>query len=109
MEKTGAPVKAILTDNGRVFRSDHVREVYREHGCRHRTTRPYRPRTNGKAERFIQTVIREWAYRKPYRNSDERDRQLQPAMQWYNTRRSHMAIQGRPPASMFSNLMQNGI
>jgi len=109
MEKTGAPVKAILTDNGRVFRSDLVREVYREHGCRHRTTRPYRPRTNGKAERFIQTVMREWAYRKPYRNSDERDRQLQPYMQWYNTRRPHMAIQGRPPVSRLPNLMKNDI
>ena len=51
--------------------------------------------------------MREWAYKKPYRNSDECDRQLQLYMQWYNTRRPHMAIQGRPPVSRLSNLVKN--
>jgi transposase InsO family protein len=62
-------------------------------------TRPYRPETNGKAERFIQTLLREWAYRRPYRTSNQRTRQLDPWLRYYNERRPHGALGARAPSS----------
>jgi transposase InsO family protein len=72
---------------------------------RHSFTRPYRPRTNGKAERFIQTALREWAYRRPYSRSSQRTRALRRWLHYYNHHRQHSALGGRPPASRVNNVM----
>ena len=66
---------------------------------RHKRTRPYRPCTNGKAERFIQTLLREWAYAMPYRNSSPRIRALRPWMRYYNREWPHGSLRGCPPFS----------
>jgi len=71
---------------------------------RHIRTRPYTPRTNGKAERFIQTLLREWAYAIPYRSSDSRNRDLVRYLDWYNTNRPHNALSRQPPAKRLSQL-----
>lgn len=107
MDQLGAPVKRVLTDNAKVFRSDLAKEVMKRHGSAHKTTRPYRPRTNGKAERFIQTILREWAYKHPYQNSIERNNALLPYIQWYNAKRSHSALQGKPPITRISKLLKH--
>ncbi len=104
MSRLGAPVRVVLTDNGRAFTSRAAREVYQRHNVRHRTTRPYRPRTNGKAERFIQTMLREWAYAASYASSDERNAALGPWLKWYNEQRPHTSLQGQPPISRLRNL-----
>lgn len=109
MEELGAPVRRVLTDNGRCFASDTAREGYQRRGCVHRRTRPYRPRTNGKAERFIQTLLREWAYAKTYNDSDERNRALGPWLRWYNLERKHSGIQGRAPIQRIPNVLRNDI
>ena len=67
-------IREVLTDNGACYRSDAFEQTCRELGLIHRYTRPYTPRTNGKAERFIQTALREWAYVRAYGNSGQRAR-----------------------------------
>ncbi len=69
----------------------------------HRRTRPYTPRTNGKAERFIQTALREWAYAQPYYTSTDRARLLLGWLEHYNCARPHGSLGGRPPMSRFPN------
>src|SRR5665213_2546116 len=77
-------------------------------GIKHSFTHPYTPRTNGKAERFIQTILREWAYVRSYRNSAHRTQALQPWLSHYNLRRTHSALGHRPPISRIgmNNLLQ---
>ena len=95
----GVTVQRIMTDNGSNYRSKlHARVVTRL-GIKHVFTRPYRPRTNGKAERFIQTMLREWAYAVVYRTSDHRGRALQPWLDFYNHRRPHGALGHQAPAT----------
>ena len=101
----GITPRRLLTDNGRVFRSDLVRAVCDRFNVRQSFTRPYRPRTNGKAERFIQTLLREWAYRRPYRSSAERRRRLPQWLHYYNFHRRHSSLGDRPPASRVNNLL----
>ena len=72
----GIQVRALLTDNGSSYRSHQFRSACQQMGIKHRRTRPYTPRTNGKAERFIQTALREWAYAKHWPDSDERNQHL---------------------------------
>jgi len=72
----GIPISAIFTDNGSCYRSQAFRQTCSQLGLKHRFTRPYRPRINGKAERFIQTLLREWAYAAAYDNSAQRNAQL---------------------------------
>ena len=74
----GVTVERIMTDNGSAYRSHAFRHACANAGLRHLRTRPYTPRTNGKAERFIQTALREWAYARPYASSDERSRPSTP-------------------------------
>ena len=105
----GIPVKEVLTDNGRVFTSHLVKAAYEEHAVKHRRTRPYRPRTNGKAERFIQTLLREWAYAKPYANADERNHALRPWLQWYNEQRQHISLGNKTPMSRVTNVLKDDI
>jgi transposase InsO family protein len=95
----GVTVQRIMTDNGSNYRSKlHARTIKRL-GIKHLFTRPYRPRTNGKAERFIQTMLREWAYAAVYRTSDHRGRALEPWLHFYNHRRPHGALGHQAPAS----------
>jgi transposase InsO family protein len=92
-------VERIMTDNGPGYRSKfHARAVQRL-GIKHIFTCAYRPRTNGKAERFIQTMLREWAYGLVYRTSEHRNRALGPWLHFYNHRRPHGALGHQAPAS----------
>jgi transposase InsO family protein len=79
----GAP-ESITVDNGPAYRSHQFARACRALGLKHRFTRPYTPRTNGKAERFIQTALRVWAYARTYQNSTERSQQLRPWLHQYN-------------------------
>jgi len=92
-------VRAVMTDNGPAYLSHLFAFACRTLRLRHLRTRPYRPRTNGKAERFIQTLLREWAYARPYLNSWLRIRALKTYLRYYNRRRPHGALNGRPPIS----------
>ena len=99
LRKRGIRVEAVLTDNGSCYISHAFNEACRELGIVHRYTRPYRPQTNGKAERFIQTLLREWAYARPYRTSNQRTKVLPKWLRRYNQTRPHGALGYRPPIS----------
>ena len=92
-------VRSLLSDNGSAYRSHRFRAACAAMQIKHRRTRPYTPRTNGKAERFIQTALREWAYAAHWQNSEQRDRQLQPWTDFYNQQRPHASLNMRPPSS----------
>ena len=98
----GISIRRLLTDNGSCYRSRHFRTACLQLGIQHRFTRPYTPRTNGKAERFIQTALREWAYARHYLNSEERDQQLTPWLRYYNFDRPHGSLGYAPPISRAS-------
>jgi transposase InsO family protein len=95
----GFGVRALLTDNGSSYRSTHFRQACQQMQLRHSRTRPYTPRTNGKAERFIQTALREWARAKHWTDSEERDAHLQPWTYYYNHHRPHGSLAYKPPIS----------
>jgi transposase InsO family protein len=95
----GFTIKRVLTDNGPCYRDQNFRTLLFHQRIRHRFTRPYTPRTNGKAERFIQTAIREWAYARTYQNSAERNQQLDPWLHDYNFHRQHASLNHNTPAS----------
>ena len=97
--RVGIRVRRILTDNGSGYVSRAFAILCRTAGLRHRRTRPYTPRTNGKAERFIQTLLREWAYVRAYPSSARRQTALPHWVHHYNLRRPHASLHGRPPAS----------
>lgn len=101
----GVAPRRLLSDNGRVFKSDLVKAVCERFGVRQGFTRPYHPQTNGKAERFIQTLLREWAYRRPYYSSAKRRRALPRWLHYYNFHRRHSSLGDRPPASRVNNLV----
>ncbi len=88
-----------MTDNGSPYVSRVFRAACQRLRIRHLRTRPYRPRTNGKAERFIQTLIREWAYLRPYLTSRLRTMALGPWIRYYNRRRPHGGLNGATPLS----------
>jgi transposase InsO family protein len=95
----GFTIKRVLTDNGPCYRDGNFRTLLFQQRIRHRFTRPYTPRTNGKAERFIQTATHEWAYARTYQNSDERQAQLDPWLHDYNFHRPHASLNHNTPAS----------
>jgi transposase InsO family protein len=95
----GFSIQRVLTDNGPCYRSRVFAQTLRQHNIKHRFTRPYTPRTNGKAERFIQTSIREWAYARSYQNSMERKNQLNLWLHDYNFHRPHASLNLNTPAS----------
>lgn len=93
----GVTIERVLTDNALSYRSHLFQETAQRLGIGLRRTRPYRPQTNGKAERMIQTTLREWAYRRPYYTNAERLRQLPVFLEEYNCRRPHSALGHQPP------------
>lgn len=95
----GVTVERIMTDNGSAYRSHAFGDLLRERAVSHKRTRPYTPRTNGKAERFIQTSLREWAYAQPFHSSAERAAAMLPWITGYNATRPHSALGGKPPIS----------
>jgi len=98
-QRLGVRVERIMTDNGSPYVSRRFAASCAALQLRHLRTRPYRPCTNGKAERFIQTLLREWAYAMPYRNSSLRIRALRPWLRYYNRERPHGSLGARPPFS----------
>jgi transposase InsO family protein len=95
----GVDVQRVLTDNGNGYRSRLFAALCRARHLVHRRTRPYTPRTNGKAERFIQTLLREWAYVQPYPTSAARTATLSRWLHYYNWHRRHSSLNRQPPIS----------
>jgi len=89
--------RRVMSDNGSGYVSRAFRAVCAQRRLRHLRTRPYTPRTNGKAERFIQTLLREWAYVQPYAHSRDRHRALRPWLHYYNRHRPHASLDYQPP------------
>lgn len=97
----------VLTDNGVCYRSRRFTRLLRRLGLKHRHTRPYTPRTNGKAERFIQTALHEWAYARSYATSDQRAAHLHPWLHRYNWHRPHASLGYQPPISRIPLALNN--
>lgn len=95
----GVTVTRVMTDNGSCYKSFAFRDACRELGIKHIRTKPYTPRTNGKAERFIQTALREWAYAQAYPTSDRRAQELPIWLHRYNWHRPHGGIKSQTPIS----------
>jgi transposase InsO family protein len=95
----GVSVTRVMTDNGSCYKSHAFRDLCRDLKLRHIRTKPYTPKTNGKAERFIQTALREWAYAKPYPSSDQRAAELPTWLHRYNWHRPHGGIKLQTPIS----------
>ncbi len=100
----GITVARVLTDNGACYRSRIWRDTLRDAQITHKRTRPYRPQTNGKVERFNRTLLDEWAYARPYRTETERRQALPAWLHTYNHHRGHTALNGQPPATRVPNL-----
>lgn len=108
-EAHGVTVERVMTDNGSAFRSKLFAAAAQTHGLKHIRTRPYTPRTNGKAERFIQTSLREWAYAHAFHSSNHRASAMPAWLRNYNTSRPHSALGGKPPITRLpgNNLLGN--
>ncbi|WP_145926199.1 IS481 family transposase [Bordetella pertussis] len=98
-QRLGVTIQRLLTDNGSAFRSRAFAALCHELGIKHRFTRPYRPQTNGKAERFIQSALREWAYAHTYQNSQHRADAMKSWLHHYNWHRPHQGIGRAVPIS----------
>ena len=98
-ETLGVTVSRVMTDNGAGYKSHAFRDACAALGLRHIRTRPYTPKTNGKAERFIQTALREWAYAQTYQTSDDRNAELPTWLHRYNWHRPHGGIKSQTPIS----------
>ena len=98
----GVTIRRLLSDNGSAFRSKAFAQACTDLGIKHGFTRPYRPQTNGKAERFIQSALREWAYGFVYQNSAQRTENLDAWIHHYNWHRPHQGIGGVAPMSRLS-------
>src|SRR5208283_3299413 len=106
--RLGIAIRRLLTDNGPCYHSGIFHRLGLQLGLSHRFTRPYTPRTNGKAERFIQTALREWAYARCYQNSSERERNLDLWLHDYNFHRPHASLNLNTPVSR-SGLSRNNL
>jgi transposase InsO family protein len=104
-DRLGVTVERVMTDNGSAYRSHAFRARLNAAGIRHIRTRPYTPKTNGKAERFIQTSLREWAYARAYQSSAERGHAMYPWIADYNHTRPHSALGGKPPLQKLNNVL----
>ena len=107
LARHGVAVQRVMTDNGSAYRSKLFAKALQAAGARHVRTRPYTPRTNGKAERFIQTSLREWAYGRPYACSEQRAQAIGPWTDDYNLIRPHSGIKGLTPWQRVNNLLGN--
>jgi transposase InsO family protein len=103
----GVRVERVMTDNGSAYVSAAHAAACRELALRHLRTRPYRPRTNGKAERFIQTLTNEWAWGRLYGSTQERRQALPTWLNHYNYKRPHGSLGHQPPATRINNLARN--
>ena len=104
----GFRCRRVLTDNGPCYRDHRFQKLLRSERLQQRFTRPYTPRTNGKAERYLQTALREWAYARTYNTSAERTAQLEPWLHDYNFHRPHASLNLKPPASR-AGLIRNNL
>ncbi|WP_326789375.1 IS481 family transposase [Streptomyces sp. NBC_00151] len=102
--QVGITVQRVLTDNGFCYRSRDWRDALAAAGITHKRTRPCRPQTNGRVERFNRTLLDEWAYARPYRTETERRDAYPQWLHTYNHHRGHTALKGQPPASRVPNL-----
>ncbi len=100
----GVEVERVMTDNGAAYRSTAHAQACSRLGLRHFTTRPYRPRTNGTAERFIRTLLAGWAYARLYGSSEERTHLLSDWLNHYNWRRPHGSLRHKPPGARLAEL-----
>lgn len=105
--RLGITVERVMTDNGSCYRSKLWEKTCRELGIKHIRTKPYTPQTNGKAERFIQTAIREWAYATAFETSDQRREELPRWLHRYNWHRPHASLGGKPPISRLGQTGNN--
>ena len=105
----GIAVERILTDNGPAYRSRAHRAACAKLGIRHSRTRPYRPRTNGKAERFIKTLVERWAYGAIYASSAERATALPAWLRFYNHLRPHRSLDRQTPAERLAQLLEDNV
>jgi transposase InsO family protein len=96
----------VISDNGSCYRSRTWAAACSDLGVTPKRTRPYRPQTNGKVERYHRTLASEWAYARPYTTETERRAALDPWLHTYNHHRGHTALRGQPPASRVTNLMR---
>jgi transposase InsO family protein len=103
----GITVTRVMTDNGSCYKSFAFKDACKALGLKHIRTRPYTPKTNGKAERFIQTSLREWAYARAYPTSEHRKQALEPWLHNYNWHRPHGSLQSQPPISRLQQPMNN--
>lgn len=104
----GIKIERVMTDNGSCYKSFAFRKACKRLGLRHIRTKPYTPKTNGKAERFIQTSLREWAYAQAYENSRQRKKQLPTWLHRYNWHRPHAGIDDKTPISRLG-LTENNV
>jgi transposase InsO family protein len=95
-----------MTDNGGCYVLHLFQAAVQSLGARHVRTRPYTPRTNGKAERFIQTSLKKWGYSQAYESSKERQEHLIPWLRFYNHQRPHFALKAKPPITRLKNCEQ---
>jgi transposase InsO family protein len=100
----GVTIQRVLTDNGSCYRSQRWAAACQQLGITPKRTRPYRPQTNGKVERFNRTLAEGWAYRRLYRSEAARRAAFGPWLHWYNHHRPHSALGGRPPITRCTNL-----
>jgi transposase InsO family protein len=105
----GVTIKAVMSDNGSAYISHLYARTLRRLGLRHLRIKPGRPRTNGKAERLIQTLLNEWAYARVYGSSTERTTALPLYLDRYNYHRPHGSLNHQPPASRLNNVVRNYI
>lgn len=99
-------IERVLTDNAWAYTKNTWRDTCRDLGISPRWTRPWRPQTNGKVERFHRTLLDEWAYQQPYNSDRERQAAFPDWLHWYNYHRPHTGIGGQPPASRVTNLSE---
>jgi transposase InsO family protein len=104
LARLGLRIERLLTDNGSSYVSHAFGRAVADLGARHKRTRPWRPQTNGKAERLIQTLLREWAYGRPYATNHERQAALPVFVDFYNRRRPHTALGGQSPLDAVNNV-----
>ncbi len=102
----GVECRQVMSDYGPAYVSRRFAKVCKALGLKHIRTRPYTPRTNGKAERFIQTFCREWAYGMPFQNSEERNQWLPRYLSIYNRLRKHTALGGQSPLQRLKELLR---